>query len=48
MTDPFADERHAIARKAHAAGKVFNEETVQTFAPLYAPFHARAGSRRSP
>ncbi len=41
MTDPFTSERSEIARRVSAAGKVFNEETIAIFAPLYAALHAR-------
>ncbi len=41
MTDPFATERSAIAQRIAAAGKIFNEETIANFAPLYAALHAR-------
>lgn len=42
MAGPFDAEHAAIAERVHAAGKVFNETTIATFAPLYADLHARA------
>ena len=41
MAGHFEVERAEIARRIKAAGNTFSEETIATFAPLFAKFHAR-------